>query len=102
MKYSWSKKLKGTVQRDGSGRNYVHSKGLVQLVQLLAIEILIASSAHSFICGLLFITDSCWQRRSEQIWSLFPTAQTVIFPVGKGAMNPQRGFCQMMPVALLR
>jgi hypothetical protein len=72
MKYSWSKKFKGTVQRDGSGPNYVHSKGLRRfleksarlnlqrhLAQLLAIGILIASSAHSSICGLLFVTDNC-------------------------------------------
>jgi hypothetical protein len=64
--------FKGTVQRDGSCQNYVHSKGLftvykreaqrvvllhvkipLPLVQVLVIRILIDNGAHSSVCALL-------------------------------------------------
>jgi hypothetical protein len=35
----------------------------------------IANGAHSSVSGLFSITFSCWQRRYEQILSLFPMAQ---------------------------
>jgi hypothetical protein len=74
-------RFKGTVYRDGSGCKYVHSKGLLKwnlqrhLQQLLAFWKQIASGAHSSVSGLLFPKHSCWQRRYEQIWNLFPMAQ---------------------------
>ncbi len=83
--------VKGTVQRDGSSQKLGsfensllkrEARGFLEksarppfcesplklqhhLVKLLAIGILIANSAHSSICGLLFTTYSCWRQRYE-------------------------------------